>query len=485
MVPFLKLKEERETFRRGFSVSRTQAIDMAAAYFDSGRFFQALQQRVAIHTESQEPDSGPILRSYLSDTIAPQLGSLGFTWKITDNPIAGGGPFLIAERIEPDATFTVLTYGHADVVRGQEEQWRAGLEPWRIEIEGDRWYGRGTADNKGQHTINLAALAEVLALRNMHLGYNIKVIFETGEETGSAGLREVCSLYGRELAADLFIASDGPRVAAGTPTIFLGSRGEFKFSLRVNLRDGDHHSGNWGGALRNPAVRLAHAIASMVDAKGRVLVKGLLPDSLPANVREALRTVTVGGAPTDPAIDPDWGEPGLSPAERVYAWNTLEVVAFKAGNPEAPVNAIPGEAHAYCQIRWVVGSNSSNFIRHIREHLDARGFTDVDVELYGTPMTATRLDLDNPWVPWVVKSIQRTTAKTPALLPNFGGSLPNDVFLDVLRVPTIWIPHSYPACSQHAPDEHLLASVAREALQIMAGLFWDFAEDAQSTSVSA
>jgi hypothetical protein len=91
-------------------------------------------------------------------------------------------------------------------------------------------------------------------------------------------------------------------------------------------------------------------------------------------------------------------------------------------------------------------------------------------------MTATRLDLDNPWVPWVVNSIQRTTAKTPALLPNFGGSLPNDVFSEVLGLPTIWIPHSYPACSQHAPDEHLLASVAREALQIMTGLFWDLAE---------
>jgi acetylornithine deacetylase/succinyl-diaminopimelate desuccinylase-like protein len=215
----------------------------------------------------------------------------------------------------------------------------------------------------------------------------------------------------------------------------------------------------------------------MVDAKGRVLVKGLLPGSLPANVREALRTVTVGGALTDPAIDPDWGEPGLSPAERVYAWNTLEVIAFKAGNPEAPVNAIPGEAYAYCQIRWVVGNDHLNFIRHIREHLAATGFTDVDVQLYGTPMTATRLDLDNPWVPWGVNSIQRTTAKTPALLPNFGGSLPNDVFSDVLGLPTIWIPHSYPACSQHAPDEHLLASVAREALQIMTGLFWDLAED--------
>jgi acetylornithine deacetylase/succinyl-diaminopimelate desuccinylase-like protein len=317
----------------------------------------------------------------------------------------------------------------------------------------------------------------VLRLRQGRLGYNVKVIFETGEETGSAGLREVCLLYHEELAADLFIASDGPRVAASIPTIFLGSRGEYKFSLHVNLRSGSHHSGNWGGLLRNPGVRLAHAVTSMVDGKGRVLVKGLLPDSLPSDVRKALRTITVGGGSTDPAIDPDWGEPGLSPAERVYAWNTLEVLAFKTGTPEAPVNAIPGQAHAFCQIRWVVGSDSKNFIRHIREHLDARGFTDVDVQPHGTPMVATRLDLSNPWVRWAVSSMQRTTATVPALLPNFGGSLPNDVFSEVLDLPTLWIPHSYPACSQHAPNEHLLGSVAREALQIMAGLFWDLTED--------
>ena len=43
-------------------------------------------------------------------------------------------------------------------------------------------------------------------------------------------------------------------------------------------------------------------------------------------------------------------------------------------------------------------------------------------------------------------------------------------------LPTIWVPHSYPACSQHAPDEHLLAHVAREGLAIMTGMFWDLGE---------
>ena len=59
---------------------------------------------------------------------------------------------------------------------------------------------------------------------------------------------------------------------------------------------------------------------------------------------------------------------------------------------------------------------------------------------------------------------------------NFGGSLPNEVFSEVLGLPTIWLPHSYPGCSQHAPDEHILESVTVEALDIMAGLFWDLGE---------
>jgi hypothetical protein len=58
-----------------------------------------------------------------------------------------------------------------------------------------------------------------------------------------------------------------------------------------------------------------------------------------------------------------------------------------------------------------------------------------------------------------------------------GGSLPNDVFADILGLPTVWVPHSVPACSQHAPNEHLLAPEAHEALQIMAGLLWDLGED--------
>ena len=91
-------------------------------------------------------------------------------------------------------------------------------------------------------------------------------------------------------------------------------------------------------------------------------------------------------------------------------------------------------------------------------------------------MHATRLDPDSKWVRWAVASIERTTGLRPAILPNLGGSLPNEVFADTLGLPTIWIPHSYTACSQHAPNEHMLGSIAREGLGIMAGIFWDLGE---------
>jgi len=456
--------------------SRSAVVDAALAWFDAGHFRAELARRVARRTESQRPDSGAELLGYLQSEIGPALAAMGFAWRLADNP-AGRAPFLIAERREGDALPTILTYGHGDVVHGYDAQWRDGLAPWTVTVEGDRWYGRGTADNKGQHSINLAALARVLGARG-RLGFNVRVLIEMGEETGSPGLRAVCERERAALFADVLIASDGPRLAAARPTLFLGSRGAFNFDLTVDLRDGGHHSGNWGGLLANPGTILANAIASMVDARGRILVPGLRPPHIPASVRRALASIEPG-EPGGPAIDRTWGEPGLSPAERVFGWNALEVLAFRTGNPDNPVNAIPPRASAHMQVRFVVGCDHETFVPAIRAHLDAHGFAAVGVAASrAETMRATRLDPEHPWVRRVADSVARTTGRAPAILPNLGGSLPNDCFADVLGMPTVWIPHSYPACSQHAPNEHLLGSVAREGLAIMTGLFCDLAERA-------
>ncbi|WCN08149.1 M20 family metallopeptidase [Marinomonas mediterranea] len=465
-------------------MSRQNTIALSESYFDSGEFFDVLSQRVAIKSESQNRDDFQPLHAYLMDIMIPELEAMGFTTRIMPNPVTdkespGSWPFLVAERIEDVAYTTLLTYGHGDVVLGYDEQWYEGLSPWKLTKSGERWYGRGAADNKAQHTINLAALNSVLKTKGGKLGYNVKVLIETGEEVGSPGLAEFCELHKDILKSDLFIASDGPRLDSTSPTVFLGSRGGYNFDLTVKLREGAHHSGNWGGLLSNAGTRLAHAWASMVDAKGRILVPSLLPERLPSTVREALKDIQVGQDANNPDIDLAWGEPELTPAEQVFGWNTLEMLTCKTGNPDNPVNAIPGFAKAHCQIRFVVGTDSEHFLINIRKHLDQHGFDDVIVEQNGEPMQATRLNPNDPWVGWALASLEKTTHKKPTLLPNLGGSIPNHVFSDILGLPTVWVPHSYPACSQHAPNEHVLAPVCREALQIMTGLFWDLAEQGE------
>lgn len=457
------------------AVIREQALLHATQAYDDGTLQAELARRVAYQTESEEPGQAARQHAYLNDELAPQLEQLGFTCRVHPNPAGVDLPILVARRIESAALPTVLLYGHGDVVRGNAAKWEAGRDPWRLRVEGDRWYGRGTADNKGQHTINLAALRQVLRARGGRLGFNATWLIETGEEAGSPGLAAFCEAQREALAADVFIASDGPRLAAARPTLFMGSRGAVNFELSLRARERGYHSGNWGGLLANPAIVLSHAIASLVDARGRILVPGLRPPPIPAPVAAALADLEVGGGADDPAIDHDWGEPGLSPSEQVFGWNSLDVLTFGAGDPAKPVNAIPPVATAWCQLRFVVGTDWQALERHVRAHLDAAGFADVRIRI-GMQAGATRLSPDNPWVRWAAASIERTTGKRPALLPNLGGSLPNDIFADLLGLPTLWVPHSYPACAQHAPNEHLLGSVAREGLAIMAGLFWDLGD---------
>ena len=456
-------------------MSRETAIANAERYFDEGGYKADLSRRVAMKTESQNPDRGPELAEYLTGEMVPTLEKLGFTCRILHHPRAKG-PFLIAERIEDPKATTVFGYGHGDVIRGLEPQWREGLSPWALVEDGERWYGRGTADNKGQHSINIGALAAVLKARGK-LGFNAKYLIEMGEETGSPGLREVCEANKALFKADVLIASDGPRLSADRPTLFLGSRGAFNFDLEIDARPGGHHSGNWGGLISNPGLQLSHAIACIAGPTGQIRVPEWVPAELPASVRRALADCEVDGGADGPQIEPEWGEPGLTPSERVFGWSSFEVLAYRTGNPDNPVNAIPPKAWARCQLRFVVGVDPANILPALRRHLDRHGFPMVKLAASREEIFhATRLDPEHPWVNFAVDSLKRTTNAKPAVLPNLGGSLPNDIFSDVLGLPTVWVPHSYPSCSQHAPNEHILPAIAREGLRLMAGLYWDIGE---------
>ncbi len=462
------MANERE-FLGSNDEGRNAAIASAERYFDGGQFFEELASLVSIKSESQNPAMMEFNRIYLRDQMSAILEPMGFTITISDT--VAGAPILVASRIEDEEFDTVLIYGHGDVCDPQPSGWREGLEPYRLTAEGDKYFGRGSADNKAQHLINLRALDAVLKQRGS-LGFNVKVLIEMSEETGSPGLREFIADHRDILSSDVLIASDGPRIDAQTPTIFLGSRSALNFDLKVELRDRAYHSGNFGGLIADPAIILIQAIASITDARGQIRIPEWRPDSLTPSVKKVLSVLPP--VSDGPSLDADWGEAELTPSERAFGWNSFAVLAMKSGTPDSPQNAIAGRAIATCQLRFVVGTNPEDILPALRRHLDREGFGKVEiVSRKSEAFPATRTDVDGVWVKKVAASIEATHGKAPHILPNLAGSIPNDAFSHILGLPTVWVPHSYGGCNQHAPNEHVLGSLSRDALRNMAGLFWD------------
>ena len=452
---------------------KEKAVQHATQYFDKGYFKKDLAELISVKTESQNNECN--LENYYDQNIIPMLVKMGFKCRVMENPLSKANIILFAERIENADFNTILTYGHGDVVLGQDSCWDNGLSPYKLIEKDNRYYGRGTADNKGQHLINIKALNSLLSVQKK-LGFNFKILFEMGEEIGSPGLKAFCQQNKELLKADVFIASDGPRISQKIPTIFTGSRGGINFDLSVNLRDNAHHSGNFGGILKDPSIILSHAIASITDARGQINIPEWLPTSLTPDIKEILAKLPLVDAGFD--LDPDWGQKELTMTERVFGWNSFSVLAMLSGEPEAPLNAISGHARSTCQLRFVVGTDVNKIIPALRNHLNSFGFEDVNIhESEMTPFPATRLEMNNSWLSLITKSLENSMGGKIDLLPNLGGSLPNDSFSEILELPTIWIPHSYAGCAQHSPNEHLSVPLARQALVCMTALFADLSKE--------
>lgn len=458
--------------------NRAQALARAEAFVDDGRFEADLAGRVAVPSESQVPERLAELGRYQTDLMAPAFEALGFGHVLLDNPVPGRGPVLVASRIEAPSLPTVLLYGHGDVVRAVASEWDNGRDPYAVTREGDRLYGRGVVDNKGQHTLAMLALEAVLAERG-RLGFNAKFMIETGEEQGSPGLDALLAQHRDVFQADAFLGFDGPRKSFRRLDLNLGCRGGVFFALEVDLdRPGGLHSGHFGGVLPDAAIILAQALATITTPKGRILVEDWLPKHVPNSVRAAVGDIVADPVEGMPKPDPDWGFTELSEHEKVLAWTSFIILGMSSGNADNPVNAVPSRAKATCQIRHTVDVDAGVFVPALRKHLDAHGFQQVTInpDVGRDQFLASRTDPDDPWVQRFRRSIIATHGAEPNILPSSSGSNPSELFKARLGVPVVWFPSSYAGCNQHGANEHGLMSLFREGIAAATGMFWDLGE---------
>ena len=339
-------------------------------------------------------------------------------------------------------------------------------EDWRI-------YARGSSDDRAP-VIGLLTAIDALRAAGIPLRSNIKFIMEGEEEAGSTNLFPFLKENRDLLTCDVLFMCDGPTYYSGDPTLFFGVRGITSCEITVYGPNTSLHSGHYGNWAPNPAVRLAHLLASMRDRDGRVKIEGWYDTVVPLTESEiaALKAVpsyereimeTYGFSD----VETNWES--LMEAIQYPALNCNGLHSGWVGSQQRTI--IPPSATAALDIRMVKGNVPADMVRKVVDHVKAQGYH-VTVEEpdqaarmahpqiarirrteHGYPAYRTPMDL--PVARAAIAALRDFGERPPVILPSLGGSLPIYMFGDLLDVPIIGLPIANHDNNQHQPDENL------------------------------
>jgi acetylornithine deacetylase/succinyl-diaminopimelate desuccinylase-like protein len=398
----------------------------------------------------------------IADQVAFLRGRLeGWGFTVEVHPTASH-PIVFAEIGPENAAFTWLLYGHYDVypADAKQEGWRT--QPFEPVVDGDRIWGRGTGDNKGQH---LAMLQAIAIFREMQgeLPVGVKVILEGDEETGSKPLPEFARANRDRLRADLCCYSDGPMFPNDQPVLLMGVRGNLGLEFVSRGAKRNLHSGNFGGVAPNPTLELMHLFAEMVDRQGRLQVPGAgYGDvTLTPSEAEAVKHLPLDREDFRASVgaDPITGDDAALFHERVMLRPAFNVSGFSSGYTGPGIkNIIMKEAVAKADVRLVGGQDPDSVYEAIVRFAKARGYDGIEIRnLKGTP--ASRTALDHPMVPRVKAAVARGFGREPLVVPSLGGTTPDFVFTQILGLPSIVVPLAPYDENNHAPNESTKVSL--------------------------
>jgi acetylornithine deacetylase/succinyl-diaminopimelate desuccinylase-like protein len=387
----------------------------------------------------------------MADWVEARLDRLFDRVERVPNP--GYGPTLIA-TLDGSGPARLLVYTHYDVQPvGDAALWHS--EPFEATIVDGAVVARGTCDDKSDITARLQALELWLGTLDGPPPYTIVWLCEGAEEIGSPGLDELLAARRDDLHADWCLWESFIRSADGRPEIGFGCRGAVHLELSLRTLASDQHSA-FAPVFRSAALELAHALASLVDVRGNVLVDGFA---------DAVATPTQAEYEAGLSVSPpgrDLGVGSASPylgglderalADRLLYTPTVNVSAIAAGDPEGPgvVNAF---ARANVGLNLVPDQEPDELVRLVREHLDTHGFDDVVMTVRATRRPA-RSPVDTPLGRAAIAAARETMGE-PVVYPLLPGAGPARVVLDVLGAPTVSPAGTTRLASGiHAPNEN-------------------------------
>jgi acetylornithine deacetylase/succinyl-diaminopimelate desuccinylase-like protein len=357
---------------------------------------------------------------------------------------------------DPDAP-TILLYAHYDVQPPlKEAEWRT--PPFELTEVGGRWYGRGTADCKGNILMHLTALRALGAQVPVHL----KLVVEGSEETTGA-LEGFVPRHADLLRADAILVGDAGNAAVGHPAVTVSLRGVADVIVHVEALASELHSGLFGGAAPDALAALVAMLATLRDARGNTTVRGL------DNTR------VWPGAPYPPeTFRADAGViDGVSllgdgtVSDMVWSRPAVTILGLDCPPVLGSAPAITPRASARLNLRVPPGTQTSEAAQALVRHLHAVApwgvHVTADIEAPGSPFLA---DTGGPAYQAMAAAMHEAYGR-PMVMLGDGGSIPLcNVFADTYPgAELILMGVEEPLALIHAPNESVdPAEIAAMAL---------------------
>lgn len=378
--------------------------------------------------------------------VADAFVAAGLT-KVGLHETPDGSKAVIASRPAPPGAPTVLLYCHYDVQPPLDNAaWRTPV--WELTEKDGRWYGRGSADCKGNVVMHLTALR---AIGPELPPIGITLVAEGSEEQGTGGLERFVEANPELLRADTILVCDSGNFAVGVPTFTETLRGNVNVVVTIETLAGPMHSGMFGGAAPDALAAMIRLLATLRDERGNTTVTGLLNDQVWPGVQypaDQFRTdagVLAGVELTGDGTVADmlWARPALT----VLGIDVPAVVGSSA--------AIQPTARARLNLRIPPGTDPEQAHKALLAHLEAN-------TPWGAKLT---VELESTGAPFQSGSSGPARATMEAALAasygravttqGQGGSIPLcNVFADTYPDAEIMLLGvEEPKCLIHAPNE--------------------------------
>ncbi len=424
-----------------------------AAWADSqrGEFESRLKEFVEIPSVSAESERKPDIRR-CADAAAQLSRDFGGDVKIIET---AGNP-LIHGRFTSGAKLPTLTiYNHMDVQPASRETEPWNTDPFVFTKLGDRYFGRGTTDDKGPA---LSAMWGIRAAREAGVPINMNVLWELEEEIGSPNFESGIKPHTGELATGHILVSDTIWVSRQQPACPAGLRGLQGMTLSLQTGETDQHSGVTGGAARNPLGELMQLVSEMYDARtGKVKIKSFYEDVVPPSRRELNDFRNSGFSirqfKKDHLFKSIRSDDPIDVMKRIWAMPTMEIHGLIGGYTGPGIKTvIPPSAEVKISFRLVPKQDPKKILKLVREFVKQRS-PDVKIETEGS-MYPYSAPTTGPLADAVRDAMKFSFGREPVFVRE-GGSIGAVVSMEkVLRCPVMFLGLSLPEHGYHAPNEN-------------------------------